>query len=409
MRIAQKRVEGFALQFGEAHRNLARHSAFPLVLTPDLLYQIWANFVPEAPWTAIAHVLLSRLCRQVGYEIYEIDITDRNLLLQELKQEFGQERFDELGEFLLDYMAQRLTDDDINTQDLREATEWTVLAYTKPDEVAQELAQALSRKVKLRDMEEVLQLTSLTEALAEPLREAGFTPLLVYSRGIESFVRGDLEDATVEFKKISGQRRSVEVAGVILEPLYTDIQADVQKYGLTCREAEVWFLHRNKYSYKEIADKLFVTINTVKKHMKNIYAKHYTYTEQQASPVTIEKLVEIDEKLSQRHINLDPGGYFIIYLDREAGLICAKHFTNVINERGLAVDPETKKVIHPQSQVERIYSRVFSGRTAKELCVKIFEETQPCPVTQLDHAAYLGREFVRSELALVTQQEYVQD
>ena len=80
MRITRIRVEGFAEQFGEIHRNLARHAAFPLVLTPDLLYQIWANFVPEAPWVAVAHVLLSRLCRQVGYEIYEMDIADRNLL-----------------------------------------------------------------------------------------------------------------------------------------------------------------------------------------------------------------------------------------------------------------------------------------------------------------------------------------
>jgi dihydropteroate synthase len=41
--------------------------------------------------------------------------------------------------------------------------------------------------------------------------------------------------------------------------------------------------------------------------------------------------------------------------------------------------------------------------------VKIFEETQPPPVTQLNHAAYLGREFVRAEMALVKGQEYVQD
>jgi dihydropteroate synthase len=41
--------------------------------------------------------------------------------------------------------------------------------------------------------------------------------------------------------------------------------------------------------------------------------------------------------------------------------------------------------------------------------VKILEETQPTPVTFLDHAAYLGREFVRAELALVTGQEYIQD
>lgn len=117
----------------------------------------------------------------------------------------------------------------------------------------------------------------------------------------------------------------------------------------------------------------------------------------------------IDDKLSKRHIDLDPGGYFIIYVDREAGLICAKHFTNVIDERGLAVDPETGKPIPVRGKVERTHTTVFSGRTAKELCVHIFEQTQPCPVTLLDHAAYLGREFVRAEIALVTGQEYVQD
>lgn len=123
----------------------------------------------------------------------------------------------------------------------------------------------------------------------------------------------------------------------------------------------------------------------------------------------VEDLAAIDNKLSQRHIDLDPNGYFIIYIDRAAGLIYAKHFTNVIDERGLAVDPETGKVIPARGKVERTHTTVFSGRTAKELCVKIFEETPHCPVTLLDHAAYLGREFVRAEVALVTGQEYVQD
>ncbi len=124
---------------------------------------------------------------------------------------------------------------------------------------------------------------------------------------------------------------------------------------------------------------------------------------------TIEDLATINDQLSQRHIDLDPGGYFIIYLDREAGLICAKHFTNVINECGLAVNPETGQVIPAQKKIERAYFKLFSGRTAKELCVKIFEETQPCPVTLLDHAAYLGREFIRAEIALIHGQEYTQD
>ncbi|OKH25752.1 DUF4346 domain-containing protein [Chroogloeocystis siderophila] len=124
---------------------------------------------------------------------------------------------------------------------------------------------------------------------------------------------------------------------------------------------------------------------------------------------TIESLAAIDNKLSQRHIDLDQSGYFIIYVDREAQLICAKHFTNVIDERGLAVDPETGKVIPARGKVERTHTTVYSGRTAKELCVKILEQTQPCPVTRLDHAAYLGREFVRAENALVSGQEYIQD
>jgi dihydropteroate synthase len=125
--------------------------------------------------------------------------------------------------------------------------------------------------------------------------------------------------------------------------------------------------------------------------------------------LAVDNLAAIDDKLSQRYINLDPNGYFIIYLERESGLICAKHFTNAINERGLAVDPETGKVIPARGKVERTHTVVLTGRTAKELCIKLFEETQPCLVTMFDHAAYLGREFVRAEMALVSGREYIQD
>jgi len=117
----------------------------------------------------------------------------------------------------------------------------------------------------------------------------------------------------------------------------------------------------------------------------------------------------IDQALSRRHIDLDPGGYFIIYLDRQAGLICAKHYTNIINDKGLAVDPETGKPIPVRGKVERTPTALFTGRTAKELCVKIFEEPQSCLVNYLDHAAYLGRELMRAEQALVSGEDYIQD
>ncbi|NEP02521.1 MAG: DUF4346 domain-containing protein [Symploca sp. SIO2E9] len=124
---------------------------------------------------------------------------------------------------------------------------------------------------------------------------------------------------------------------------------------------------------------------------------------------TAQELRAIDDKLSQRFIALDPDGYFIIYLDRDAGLICAKHFTNQINEQGLAVDPKTGKPIPCQGKVERTPTAIYKGKTAKELGMKITEETKTCPLSCLDHALYLGREFVRAEIALITGQEYIQD
>lgn len=121
-------------------------------------------------------------------------------------------------------------------------------------------------------------------------------------------------------------------------------------------------------------------------------------------------LTTLDDKLSQRFIELDPGGYFLIYVEPENGLICAKHFANIINDKGLACDPETGEPLPCEGGGPRQHTYVYTGRTAKELCIAIFESSdRPCPVTMLDHAAYLGREFVRAELALVTGQEYVQD
>jgi dihydropteroate synthase len=118
---------------------------------------------------------------------------------------------------------------------------------------------------------------------------------------------------------------------------------------------------------------------------------------------------ELDRKLSQRFIALDPGGYFIIYLEPEQDLICAKHYSNIINDKGLAVDPETGKPIPVRGKVDRLPTALFTGRTAKELGIKIFEQPDGCPVTQLDHAAYLGREFQRAEFCLQQGEDYIQD
>ena len=126
----------------------------------------------------------------------------------------------------------------------------------------------------------------------------------------------------------------------------------------------------------------------------------------------VAELQELDDQLSKRAISLDPGGYFIIYVDYEAKLIYAKHYSNVINERGLAVNPDTGEVIAcggGSKKVERVAETIFFARTAKELCVKVVEEPSPSLITMFDHAAYLGREFTKAEYALINNQEYIQD
>jgi len=64
---------------------------------------------------------------------------------------------------------------------------------------------------------------------------------------------------------------------VILENCEDVMQQEMRiqqkKYDLTEREAEIWMLLRQEYTYQEIAQKLQISLNTVKTHVKNVYAK----------------------------------------------------------------------------------------------------------------------------------------
>ena len=85
----------------------------------------------------------------------------------------------------------------------------------------------------------------------------------------------------VQWFKLERMRRDCIL--VTIEDKYQSLQKmvtnDIHQYDLTPREAEVWLLYRANYSYKEIADKLYITLNTVKKHMKNIHAKRKAFSE----------------------------------------------------------------------------------------------------------------------------------
>ena len=57
------------------------------------------------------------------------------------------------------------------------------------------------------------------------------------------------------------------------EALEEEIRIERRKYDLTEREAEIWMLLRQEYSYQDIAGTLQISLNTVKTHVKNVYAK----------------------------------------------------------------------------------------------------------------------------------------
>lgn len=64
---------------------------------------------------------------------------------------------------------------------------------------------------------------------------------------------------------------------VTVENRYESIKnvaiAEAKKFELTQRETEIWCLYRANSTYKQISEQLYISLNTVKKHMKNIHAK----------------------------------------------------------------------------------------------------------------------------------------
>lgn len=115
--MSNGKIESFPHRFGKSHFLFAYHTAFLIALTPDSLYCLWANFkrdiqgkVLEIPWIAVSDLLFYSLVDKVDYEIYEIDVKVRQIILRSLQEEdnFGQKRIKQLSDFLLVYIQKQL-------------------------------------------------------------------------------------------------------------------------------------------------------------------------------------------------------------------------------------------------------------------------------------------------------------
>lgn len=91
---------------------------------------------------------------------------------------------------------------------------------------------------------------------------------------------------------------------------------------------------------------------------------------------------------------LDPSGYFTIHVDRQQHRIVARHFSAYAQGRS-----QTASSGEPRPDM------VFLGNTAVEISTAILERKL---VSRMDHAAYLGRELLKAEVALQTGRPYTQ-
>lgn len=62
-----------------------------------------------------------------------------------------------------------------------------------------------------------------------------------------------------------------------------------EKFGLSGRELEVLNLLSNGNNYQDIADKLFISVDTVRHHIRNIYKKLHVHSQSEAVAKAIRK------------------------------------------------------------------------------------------------------------------------
>ncbi len=211
--IAQNKVERFVSRFESSYHLLACHVALPLVLTPELVNYLRVQFLKSegVPWIAEADLLLSDLCRPVGYELYVMDEAVRAYLLQELaqNQKFGEKRIKEIANFLLHYVKHLAkTNPFLNRKELQRQR-WGAMLYLDTEETVREIALAISKCVE--DQAELARLLKITEDFKQQIASSGqFQDFLDYAQLCNKSLR---EPEKVKREEITS---SYQVAGLEL-------------------------------------------------------------------------------------------------------------------------------------------------------------------------------------------------
>ncbi len=260
---ALSRINSFQKQYGQAHLDLAYHAAFPLTITPDLLYRFWHEFLVKSkergafqrskknrsgsvslprdligsetlplpiyveemlppPWYAVADFLLSDLCHPIDTELtelYEIDREIRNELLEQCQEKFGKQRLDELSKFLIDYLDKQIQKELLPNwlESFYQMQNWAALAYTQKDQAAQKIAESLKKAYLDNNKSELVQWSELLATLTPVLSE--YQPLLIAAKGYGAEARGirkGTEAARQEWEEKYPNKETESVQGIEL-------------------------------------------------------------------------------------------------------------------------------------------------------------------------------------------------
>ena len=186
---AKQRVDRFVRRFQPSYRLLAYYAALPLVLTPDLLHYLRVQFLRGSgvPWVGEVDLLLSELCRPVGYEQYAMDTAVRAALYEAMEQELGQPKIVKAAQLLVRYVTQMaqanpyLSDHELRSQ------QWGAIAYIDPERVVRQIATAYQQAETVSNRTglsrasrtELASLSLITQELAPQLKH--YPKLLEYA------------------------------------------------------------------------------------------------------------------------------------------------------------------------------------------------------------------------------------
>ena len=199
-------IETFLLRYGDCYRELLDYAAIPMVITPELLNYLRVQFAPKLPWVAEVDLLLSDLCRLVGYGQYVLQSYVREVLLDTLDTRLGKSKLESAAKLLIGYVEQQkrhnqyLSDREIKRQ------RWSAMAFIddlKP-KVAQELIDEFGQSfLEGKAQGDLLELVAITEQLSAQLGE--FPKVIDHARAVGQLLRDRTPDLVEQLTTLNRQ------------------------------------------------------------------------------------------------------------------------------------------------------------------------------------------------------------